>query len=127
MLLVVLFQSETYPPVLLGWKAKKLRQLTGDERYQAAIEIRNVAFTKRLKHALYRPFLLTTTEPIVALLALYLAVIYVMLVTFLNGRTLIFTKTYGFSASITGLSFIEIASGLCLTMLLVPLIHVGQT
>ena len=124
LILVVLFQPETYAPVLLGWKARKLRELTGDARYRAEIEIRDVAFMKRLGHALYRPFLLTFSEPIIVLIALYLTVIYVILFTFLNGYTFIFTETYGFTQGITGLSFIGIGIGLCLASLLVPLIYV---
>ena len=122
--LVVLFQPETYGPVLLGWKAKKLRQLTGDERYKAEIEIRDVAFSTRLIHALYRPFLLTFSEPIIILIALYLTVIYIILFTFLNGYTYIFTKTYGFTEGTTGLTFIGIAVGLCLATCLVPLVYI---
>ncbi|KAG8533960.1 uncharacterized protein KY384_001702 [Bacidia gigantensis] len=123
LVLVVLFQPETYAPVLLAWKAKKLRQLTSDDRYRAEIEIRDIAFIKRLGHALYRPFLLTFSEPIVVIVALYLTVIYIILFTFLDGYAFIFTETYGFSEGITGLSFIGIGIGLCFASCLVPLIN----
>ena len=121
--MVIFFQPETYAPVLLSWKAKKLRELTGDERYKAGVEIRDVGLGKRLTHALYRPFMLTLREPIIMLVALYLSVIYIILFTFLNGYTFIFTETYGFSQGITGLSFIGIGIGLCLASALVPLIY----
>ena len=120
---VSLFQPETYAPILLKWKAAKLRQLTGDERYQAEVEIRDVTFVKRLGRALYRPFVLTFSEPIIILVAMYLTVIYIILFTFLNGYTFIFAETYGFSEGITGLSFLGIAIGLCLASCLVPLVH----
>ncbi|KAI9841833.1 MAG: hypothetical protein M1838_003408 [Thelocarpon superellum] len=121
--LLVLFLPETFAPVLLKWKASQLRSLTGDERYKAALEIREDTFLERLKVALYRPFLLTFSEPIILLLAVYLTVIYVILFTFLNGYTFIFTDIYGFSQGITGLSFLGIGIGLCLATLLVPLIY----
>lgn len=35
---VVVFQPETYPPVLLAWKAWHLRAVTGDDRYVAENE-----------------------------------------------------------------------------------------
>jgi len=123
LVLVVLFQPETYTPILLKWKAVQLRQLTGDDRYQAEVEIREVTFMKRLGRALYRPFVLTFSEPIIILVALYLSVIYIILFTFLNGYTFIFTETYGFSEGITGLSFIGIGIGLCLATALVPVIY----
>ena len=121
--LVILFQPETYAPVLLKWKAAKLRELTGDDRYRGEMEIREVSFGRRLIRALYRPFLLTFSEPIIILIALYLTVIYIILFGFLNGYSFIFTETYGFSEGITGLSFIGIGIGLCLASLLVPLVY----
>lgn len=120
---MVLFQPETYAPILLKWKAENLRQFTGDDRYRGEVEIRDVAFTKRLARALYRPFLLTFSEPIIILITLYLTVIYVILFGFLNGYNFIFTETYGFTQGITGLSFIGIGIGLCFATLQVPLIY----
>jgi len=121
--LVVLFQPETYAPILLKWKAQHLRDLTGDDRYVSEVEIKAETFWKRLLHALYRPFLITAKEPIVMLFALYLTVVYIILFTFLDGYTSIFGETYGFSEGITGLVFIGIAVGLCGASLLVPFIH----
>ncbi|KAL9596374.1 MAG: hypothetical protein Q9219_005852 [cf. Caloplaca sp. 3 TL-2023] len=121
---ILFFQPETYAPILLKWKAAHLRALTGDERYKAEVEIREETFLLRLKRALYRPFILTASEPVIMLLALYLTVIYIILFTFLNGYTFIFTETYGFSEGITGLSFLGIGIGLCLASLLVPFIYV---
>jgi multidrug resistance protein len=122
-ILVLLFQPETFAPILLYWKASHLRKITGDDRYVAEVEIRAEPFFTRLIHALYRPFLLVAREPIVILFALYLTVIYIILFTFLDGYTYIFGDTYGFSEGITGLAFLGIAVGLCGASLLVPLIH----
>ncbi|CZS99165.1 probable benomyl/methotrexate resistance protein [Rhynchosporium agropyri] len=124
--LVVLFQPETFAPILLKWKATHLRKITGDDRYVAEVEIRAESFWKRLTHALYRPFLLTVREPIVILFALYLTVVYIILFTFLDGYTYIFGDTYGFSEGITGLAFLGIAIGLCFASLLLPLIQILQ-
>ena len=120
---VVMFQPETYAPILLKWKAAHLRELTGDDRYRAEVEIRDVPFIKRLARALYRPFVLTISEPIIILIALYLTVIYIILFTFLDGYDFVFAQTYGFSEGITGLSFIGIGIGLCLASVLVPIIY----
>jgi len=75
--IIVFLQPETFPPILLKWKAQHLRELTGDDRYRAEIEIRSETFMQRLGTALYRPFLLTATEPIIILIALYLTVVYI--------------------------------------------------
>jgi MFS family permease len=124
LVIVVLFQPETYAPILLKWKAAHLRELTGDDRYRAEIEIREETFLHRIRKALYRPFILTFQEPIIMLVALYLTVIYILLFTFLDGYTYIFTNTYGFSQGITGLAFLGIGIGLCFASLLVPVIYV---
>lgn len=120
--LVVLFQPETYTPVLLAWKAQHLRRVTGDERFVAEMEIRGESFVRRLGTALYRPFLLTL-EPIVLLVTLYLTVIYIVLFTFLDGYDYIFGATHGTSPGITGLCFLNIAIGLFGASLWVPLIY----
>ena len=121
--LITFFQPETYAPILLKWKAAHLRTLTGDSRYRGAVEIISETFLRRLGRALYRPFLLTLREPIILLFALYLTVIYIILFTFLNGYTFIFTETYHFTQGLTGLSFLGIGIGLCFASLLVPIIY----
>ncbi|KAI5367264.1 putative major facilitator superfamily, MFS transporter superfamily [Septoria linicola] len=121
--LVIAFQPETYPQTLLKWKAQHLRQTTGDNRYRAAIEVRDDSLYVRLKRALYRPFLLTFQEPIIILLALYLTVIYIILFTFLDGFTYIFQDTYGISQGLTGICFFGIVIGLFGASALVPLIY----
>lgn len=123
LVLVILFQPETFAPIWLKWKASHLRQITGDERFVAEVEIRADGFWKRLVRALYRPFILTAKEPIVVLFALYLTVIYIILFTFLDVYTYIFGDTYGFSEGITGLAFLGIGVGLCVASTWVPLIH----
>lgn len=54
------------------------------------MEVRQETFFRRLKRALYRPFILTASEPIILFVALYLTVIYIVLFTFLEGYTYIF-------------------------------------
>lgn len=120
---VVLFQPETYPQTLLKWKAQHLRSITGDDRYRAAIEIRQETLFVRLRRALYRPIFLTVREPIIILLALYLTVIYIVLFTFLDGYTYIFQETYGISQGLTGICFLNIVVGLFGASALVPIIY----
>jgi hypothetical protein len=121
--LVVVFLPETYPQTLLKWKAEHLRTITSDERYRAAIEIRQESLAIRLKRSLYRPFLLTSREPIIILFALYLTVIYIIFFTFLNGYTYIFDDNYNLSQGLGGLCFVGIIIGLFSASALVPLIY----
>jgi hypothetical protein len=66
---------------------------------------------------LYRPFLLTAREPIIMLFGLYLTIVYIILLGFLNGYTFIFTDTYQLSPGLTGACFLGILIGLCLASL----------
>lgn len=120
---VVLFQPETYPPTLLKWKAAHLREITGDDRYRAELEIRQESFIRRLRRALWRPFLLTSREPVVIIIALYLTVVYIVLFGFLDGFDYIFGGTYGTSQGITGTCFLGIIVGLFGASALVPIVY----
>lgn len=119
--IVVLAQPETYAPVLLGWKAKQLRQITGDKRYRGAIEIRKTPLIVRLRRALYRPALMFVQEPILILFGLYLTMVYIVLFTFLTGYTYIFTDIYGLSQGMTGVCFVGQMVGVLSCSLLIPL------
>jgi hypothetical protein len=68
------FLPETYGPVILGSKAKKLRKETGNENYQTESDRQHQSPGKILSTALVRPFRLLTTQPIVQILALYMAI-----------------------------------------------------
>ncbi|KAJ4369647.1 hypothetical protein N0V83_005409 [Neocucurbitaria cava] len=123
LVLILVFQSETYAPILLRWKAQHLRKITGDPRYTTDMEIHGKPFHERLSTALSRPFLLTFREPIIVLIMLYLTVIYIVLFTFLDGYNYIFGEIHGTSVGITGLCFVSIAIGLFGASLWVPLLY----
>ncbi|KAK9356413.1 major facilitator superfamily domain-containing protein [Lipomyces doorenjongii] len=117
--LVVLFQPETYAPILLKWKARHLREITGDDRYRGELEITHNTFWTRMKIALSRPFTMLT-EPIIILMALYLTVLYIVLFTFLDGYTFIFADIYGISQGLTNTIFVAMFVGMLLATVLVP-------
>ena len=96
------FLPETHPAVLQAWKARQLRHLTSDNRYQAQSEISQVSFQQRVKHALTRPFVLGM-EPIVIAISIYLTIIWTVLFIFLDGYPIIFQQTYKLSEGITNL------------------------
>lgn len=119
---IVLTMPETYTPILLKYKAQQLRRITGDRRYVSTSEIREESFGHKIKRALYRPFLILLREPIVLVFALYITIVYIILFTFLNGYTFIFTRTYSISQGLTGVCFLGLVLGLLSCLLLVPLI-----
>lgn len=122
-LLLLAFQPETYAPVLLSWKAKHLRRLTGDERYVALHEVERTPLSKQLEVALMRPFIMAWYEPVILLSTLYLSVVYIVLFTFFGGYEIIFQKTYNLSTGITYTLFIALAVGVLCVAFVIPVVH----
>ncbi|KAK0637392.1 major facilitator superfamily domain-containing protein [Bombardia bombarda] len=120
---VVIFQPETYRPVLLEWRAKHLRDLTGDSRYRVDEHATTHTLAKRLLVNLYRPFLMTATEPIILIFTFYLTIVYFVLFTFLNGFPFIFQQTYGISVPLTFIIFVALLVGDLAALPLVPIIY----
>ena len=123
LILITLLLPETYAPALLKYKAQLLRQATGDTRYVAAAETRDVPFGRRLLRALYRPLGLVAREPILGLLSAYLAAVHVVLFGFLVGFEYVFGARYDLPEDLTDLAFLGIATGVLASAALVPLMH----
>lgn len=121
LVVVVLFQPETYSPILLHWKAKQLRRLTGDDRYRAPLEFKKVSFLPRLGHAMYRPLALFATEPIIMVFAVYLSAVFIMVYTFIAGYLYIFSQTYKFNGAQTAMALLGVGVGVLFTLPSVPL------
>jgi DHA1 family multidrug resistance protein-like MFS transporter len=110
LLVALLFLPETYLPILLDWKAKHLRQLTGDKRYVSEHAM-TASFFKRMKQVLPLPVKFFATEPVIAVLGGYLILLYSLLFSFLSGFDYIFKDTYKLSDGLTGSCFASIAIG----------------
>jgi MFS transporter, DHA1 family, multidrug resistance protein len=108
--IAVLFLPETYLPLLLDWKARQLRRVTGDNRYTSE-HAQKESFLKRLEQTLPLPVTFFRTEPVIAVLGAYLVLCYILLFSFLSGFDYIFKKTYQLSPTFTGACFGSIAAG----------------
>jgi MFS family permease len=123
MALIVLLQPETYGPLLLKWKAKHYRKLTGDNRYRSEMDMQKIALFSRITNACIRQFTLTVHEPIILFIALYMTVIYIVLFTFFDGYPFIFEEVYGVSQGITNVIWIAMYVGIALASLWVPVVY----
>ncbi|KAF3763974.1 hypothetical protein M406DRAFT_65239 [Cryphonectria parasitica EP155] len=121
-LLVFLLMPETYSPLLLRWKAKHLRRVTGDDRFRSEHEIIKSTLFSRLKVSMTRPFLMFT-EPIILFMCLYLSVVYIVLFTFLVGWPYIFQDTYQISQGLSNILFLAMFIGVWFNLLLVPVVY----
>ncbi|KAJ5957359.1 hypothetical protein N7501_011638 [Penicillium viridicatum] len=120
---IFVFVPETYGPVLLGWKARHLREITGDQRFKAEFELRQTPLFTRLIHSCSRPLNLFFREIMVALFTIYLVVVYIVLFGFLTGYEFIFGDTYGFNQGSVGLTFIGMNIGFLVAFTMVPHIY----
>ncbi|KAA8645083.1 uncharacterized protein ATNIH1004_009295 [Aspergillus tanneri] len=94
--IVVFLQPETYSLLLLKWKAKHFRTVTGDSRFVSEMDMSHAELGpfRRIYGALKREFLLTLREPIVILISLYMTVIYIVIFTFFSMGTTTFLVMY---------------------------------
>ena len=104
---------ETYAPVILRNRAKTLQKQTGLV-YRSRIEISRgkVKIVQLLKTALSRPWVLLLREPIVAMLTVYMAIVYGTLYMMFAAYPIVFQQQRHWSEGIGGLAFLGVAFGM---------------
>ncbi|KAJ1547470.1 hypothetical protein HK405_005758, partial [Cladochytrium tenue] len=105
--------SETYAPVLLGRRAKLLRNATGNQRLRAPGTIAG-PLVARLWTIVARPFLLLFTQPIVFILAIYLTFVYGLSYLVIASFPALWRERYSETAGIGGLNYISVGLGFAL-------------
>nr|POE46902.1 putative efflux pump kojt [Quercus suber] len=120
--LTLFFLPETFSPILLSWRAKHLRDLTGSNRFKAELELKD-SLLKRLQTAFLRAFHMITREPTVMLLGGWLVGEYLVVFGFLQGFTYIFGDTYNFSRGYIGTSFAALGLGCTLWTCGIPVYY----
>ncbi len=117
LLVAVVVQRETYPPVLLERKAKRLRKETGNMKLRSALQSSKTP--KQLFFlSIVRPLKMLALSPIVFGLSLYIAVVYGYLYLLFTTMTFVFHDQYGISASNIGLVYLGIGLGQFVGLLL---------
>ncbi|CEJ57277.1 Putative Major facilitator superfamily transporter [Penicillium brasilianum] len=119
LVLIILFQPETYSPLLLKWKGKQLRRITGDTRFRSEMDMEKIGLFSRIGSAMKRQVLITIHEPIILLISLYMTVLYIVLFTFFDGYTYIFTDVHGLSQGLTNIVWVAMYVGISLATFLV--------
>lgn len=114
-----IFIPETYPPVLLRKRAARLSKLTGKvyvsrlDNDQGRVSIGEAFVT-----SLQRPWLLLFREPIVALLSIYMAIVYGTLYMLFAAFPIVYQQHRGWNEGIGGLSFLGVLVGMLFAMAL---------
>ncbi|KAI0403017.1 major facilitator superfamily domain-containing protein [Xylaria palmicola] len=109
---IVLFAPETYHPIILREKARRLRGETGDDRWRAPIEKSTKSIPRAVALSLLRPFQLLALEPMCLLLSLLSAVLLGVIYLFFGAFPLVFGGNFGFNLWQVGLSFLGIFAGM---------------
>lgn len=101
---------ETYPPILLKRKAKKLRQETGNKNLKAKYTS-NLPPRELFRLAIVRPLKMLCLSPIVLALSTFMAVVYGYLYLLFTTITEVFEQNYEFSSGAVGLTYLGIGVG----------------
>ncbi|RKK65785.1 hypothetical protein BFJ69_g15980 [Fusarium oxysporum] len=112
LLIGVAFVPETFHPIVLRIKARKLRSETGDDRYWASGEQMNKTRWKTVALTLMRPFQLFFLEPMCLCLNLYSATLLGILYLFFGTLPQIFRTNHGMNLWQSGLTFLGIIAGM---------------
>ncbi|OWO99132.1 hypothetical protein B2J93_1930 [Marssonina coronariae] len=112
--MIMFFVPETYHPILLRNKARKLREETGDGRWMSTMDRNTKSIPRTIGLSLLRPFQLLFLEPMVLNLCLFSAILLGILYLFFGAFPLVFQGNHGFTLSETGLSFLGIFVGMVL-------------
>jgi MFS family permease len=109
---------ETYAPVLLQQRAKKLTKVTGKiQLSKTEAEKGKVPYSTVFKTALSRPWLLLFREPIVFLLSVYMAIIYGTLYMMFAAFPIVYEELRGWNQGVSGLSFLGVMVGMNMAVL----------
>ena len=117
LVLVIFTYPETYKPILLVRKAKRIRKETGDDRYYAPLEkqSKEVNFMTATFNNCKRPLGLLLRDPMVLTLCFYtglcLAIIYMFFVAF---PIIYMQKVWSFTAVECACCYLSIATGIML-------------
>ncbi|KAI9617249.1 hypothetical protein H4Q26_013115 [Puccinia striiformis f. sp. tritici PST-130] len=102
---------QTYSPILLSRKAKKIRKETGDLKFYSAHEKADYSFKAVVRRTIFRPFEMIFTEPILMFVTIYLALVYGLLYGLFEAFPVIWGEIRGFTPWQTSLIFVGVGLG----------------
>lgn len=114
---------ETYAPVILKKRAKRLRKETGNNKIMTEQETQGLLLSDILRNCLLRPLYFVVTEPVLDLMCFYVCLIYALLYAFFFAYPVIFTELYGFNDGQVGLMFIAILIGALMALGTTPILE----
>jgi len=118
----VIFIDESYVPVLLARKARRLRLETKNWALHAKSEEIPLTLKDIVQTQLARPILMLVKEPIALLIAIYSSFVYALVYLTFEAFPIVFQEIRGWNSVVGGLPFI----GLLIGIVVAGLINVGN-
>ncbi|GAB7337237.1 hypothetical protein MBLNU457_g2610t2 [Dothideomycetes sp. NU457] len=110
---------ETFAPVLLQRRAKKIRFETRNWAIHAAADEQQIDFKHLATKYLLKPFQMLFLEPILILVTVYMGFIYGFLYLTFEAYPISFQQTRGYNAGVGSLPFISIGIGVVIGILII--------
>lgn len=107
---LICFVPETYTPVILKWKAQRLRKAGGNNHLYAPLEKMNISLGRSIFVSCYKPFQLLA-DRMLFLIDLWCALILGILYLAFRAFPIIFMEKHHFNMQMTGVTFLGIALG----------------
>ncbi|KAI1179495.1 major facilitator superfamily transporter [Nemania sp. FL0916] len=113
---VVLLLPETYAPVLLTRRARKIRKEDPTAQVYSAFELEDKDIKQVVTKVLTRPIRMILTELIVTATCIYLALVYAIFYISFGSFPIIFQDLYGLSPGVAGLLFLPQFVGILIAL-----------
>ncbi|SPO25355.1 related to multidrug resistant protein [Ustilago trichophora] len=121
LVILIFFGPESYAPVLLANKAKRMRSETGNQQLYAEHErvVAEKSLARTILTSSTRPFQLLVREAMLLLLCLWSALLLGILYLFFVAFPIVFEE-HGFNLQEVGLSFLGIGIGMIIAVCTMP-------
>ena len=123
MWIAIFFVPETYAPVILKNKAKRLRKETGNNKIMTEQEATPMSVSQIINDVFYRPLKFVVQEPVLDLICAFIAMIYALLYAFFFAYPVVFRTLYGYKDDKIGLMYIPILIGALIALLITPMLE----
>jgi DHA1 family multidrug resistance protein-like MFS transporter len=109
--LMLTMLPETSAPTILYYKAKRLREETGNDLLMSDAEKKqkNLKASSLLFDALVKPWEINALDPAILFTTIYMGLCYGTYYSFFESLPLVYPVMYNFSAESTGLVFLVVA------------------
>jgi len=115
----LIFVPETYAPVLLQRRARKLRYETKNWALHAHADEARVDTHEIIVKYLFRPFTMLVLEPILILITIYLALIYGITYLLFEAFPISFQQQRGWNNGVGALPFLSITIGVLIGVVII--------